>query len=131
MSVVKVDFEKVWAEADEAFGYAFRNEQPPKFVVGDAVGLSDQIDYSKKVYVMEGLCGFAWVNVGDGRSAWAKWVKANKGGYNDYYGGVSVWSSKFSADSGQSVDRKSAGCEAAVEVFRKYGLSAYASSRLD
>lgn len=127
----KVDFEKVWAEADEAFGYAFKGEEPPKFLVGDAVGFSNEIDYSKKVYVMDGLCGFAWVNVGDGRSAWAKWVKANKRGYNDYYGGVSVWSSAFSADNGQSVDRKAAGCSAAAKVFQKYGLSGYMNSRLD
>lgn len=127
----KADFAKVWAEADEAFGYAFRGEQPPKFLVGDAVGFSDQIDYSKKVYVLEGLCGFAWINVGDGRSAWAKWVKENKRGYNDYYGGVSVWSSAFSADNGQSVDRKEAGCRAAAKVFNSYGLKASVQSRLD
>lgn len=131
MSVVKVDFEKVWAEADEAFGYAYRNEQPPKFLVGDAVGLSDQIDYKKPVYVMDGLCGFAWINVGDGRSSFAKWLKANNKGRKDYYGGYQIWSSRFSADNGQSVDRKAAGCAAAAKVFEKYGLKAYVGSRLD
>jgi hypothetical protein len=127
----KKDFAKIWQEADEAFGVAFRGEEVAKYLVGDAVGFSDQIDYSKKVYVMEGLCGFAWINVGDGRSAWAKWVKENKRGYNDYYGGVSVWSSSFSADNGQSVDRKEAGCRAAAKVFNSYGLKASAQSRLD
>lgn len=129
--VARYHFESIWAEADEAFGIAFRGEEVAKFLVGDAVGLSNQIDYSKKVYVMEGLCGFAWINVGDGRSAWAKWVKENKRGYNDYYGGVSVWSSAFSADNGQSVDRKEAGCRAAAKVFQAHGLKASAQSRLD
>jgi hypothetical protein len=129
--VQKIDFEVVWAEASNAFRQAYHRVEPPKFVVGDAVGLSDQIDYSKPVYVMDGLCGFAWVNVGDGRSAFAKWLKANDLGRKDYYGGYQIWSSRFGGDNGQSVDRKEAGCEAAAEVFRSYGLKAYVGSRLD
>ena len=127
----KVDYEKVWQEADKAFAEAYANVGVEQVLVGQAIGLSNQIDYSKQTYVIDGLCGFAWVNVGDGRSAWAKWVKANKDGYNDYYGGVSVWSSKFSGDRGQSLTRKEAGCRAAAKVFASYGLSAYVGSRLD
>ena len=127
----KVDYEKVWQEADRAFAKAYANVGVEQVLVGQAVGLSNQIDYSKKTYVMDGLCGFAWVNVGDGRSAWAKWVKANKDGYNDYYGGVAIWSSRFSGDQGQSVTRKEAGCRAAAKVFNDYGLSASVRSRLD
>lgn len=128
----KVDFEKVWAEACDAFAVAYEGEKPPKFVVGEEkVMFGNEIDYAKPVYVMEGLCGFAWVNVGDGRSAWAKWLKKNHGGYNEYYGGVAVWSRQFGRDNSQSVDRKVAGCQAAVDVFKKYGLPGYVCSRLD
>jgi len=128
----QVDYQKIWSEADAAFAAAYAGEKPPVFEVGSAKGLfSNEIDRSKPVYRMDGLCGFAWVNVGDGRSAWAKWVKANKDGYNDYYGGVAVWSSRFSGDSSQSVERKVAGCNAAAKVFNSYGLKAYVNSRLD
>lgn len=127
----KVDYEKVWQEADTAFGQAYANVGVEQVLVGEAIGFSNQIDYSKKTYVMDGLCGFAWVNVGDGRSAWAKWVKANKDGYKDYYGGVAIWSSRFSGDRGQSMTRKEAGCRAAAKVFKSYGLEASVRSRMD
>jgi len=127
----KVDYEQVWKEADAAFAAAYVAEKPPVYEVGSAKGFGNEIDRSKPVYQMEGLCGFAWVNVGDGRSAWAKWVKVNKDGYNDYYGGISVWSSRFSGDYSQSMERKIAGCRAAADVFKKYGLKAFVGSRLD
>jgi hypothetical protein len=127
----KVDYEKVWQEADQAFAKAFKEVGVPQVIVGSAVGLSDKIDYSKPTYVIDGLCGFAWVNVRNGRSSFAKWVKANRDGYKSYYGGVDIWSSRFSGDNGQSMMRKEAGCKAAAAVFNKYGLEAFAMSRLD
>jgi hypothetical protein len=127
----KADFAKVWAEACEAYGKAYDEVVCQQWVVGDAIGLSDQIDYSKKTYVMNGLCGFAWVNVGDGRSSFAKWLKANNYANKDYYGGYQIWSSRFRHDGGQSVEQKEAGCAAAAKVFEKYGLKAYVGSRLD
>jgi hypothetical protein len=127
----KADFAKIWQEACAAFAEAYESAGVKKYLVGDAVGLSDQIDYSKKVYVMDGLCGFAWVNVGDGRSSFARWLKENNYANKDYYGGYQIWSSRFGSDSSQSVERKEAGCRAAAEVFNKYGLKAYVASRLD
>lgn len=127
----KVDYQAIWSEADAAFQSAYKGVPTQEVLVGSAVGLSDKIDYSKRVYVIDGLCGFAWVNVGDGRTAWAKWLKKNKSAYNDYYGGVAVWSSEFTGDSQQSLHRKEAGCQAAAKVFNAHGLKAYVSSRLD
>lgn len=126
----KIDFEMVWAEACEAFKVAYAGAKPPQYLVGDAIGLSNQIDYSKPVYQMDGLCGFAWVNIGDGRKPFARWAKAQ--GYADksYYGGMDISSFRF-GERGQSIDRKEAGCQAAVEVFKKYGIDAYVGSRLD
>lgn len=127
----KADFARVWSEACQAFGKAYAEAGVQKFLVGDAIGLSDQIDYSKKVYVMDGLCGFAWVNVGDGRSSFARWLKENNYANKDYYGGYQIWSSRFGSDSSQSVERKEAGCRAAAQVFQAYGLKASVQSRLD
>ena len=127
----KADFAKVWSEACAAFAVAYQAAGTQKFLVGDAIGLSDQIDYSKKVYVMDGLCGFAWVNVGDGRSSFARWLKENGYANKDYYGGYQIWASRFGGDTSQSVERKEAGCMAAAKVFESYGLKAYVSSRLD
>jgi hypothetical protein len=128
----KDNFAEVWAEASAAFQAAYQEVNPPKFVVGSSVGLSDEIDYSQPVYEMVGLCGFAWVNLYvDGRSPFAKWLKKNDYASKGYYGGYQVWSSRFGGDFGQSVERKEAGCEAAAKVFQKYGYQAYAGSRLD
>ena len=44
----KADFAKVWQEACEAYGKAYDEVVCQQWVVGDAIGLSDQIDYSKK-----------------------------------------------------------------------------------
>lgn len=127
----KINYEAIWDEANAAFQVAYNTVDSQPVIVGEAVGLSDKIDWSKKVEVIDGLCGFAWVNVGDGRTAWAKWLKKNKDAYKDYYGGVAIWSSAFSGDSKQSLHRKEAGCRAAAKVFGSYGLDAYVSSRLD
>jgi len=127
---MSVNYQEVWDEACAAFQVAHAGAKPPMFVVGDAIGLSNEIDYSKPVYQMEGLCGFAWVNVGDGRKPFARWAKAQGYAHKSYYGGMDIWSSKF-GERGQSIDRKEAGCRAAADVFRKYGFYASVSSRLD
>lgn len=127
----KVNYEAIWNEANAAFQEAYNLVDSQPVLVGEAHGWSNQIDFAKRVEVIDGLCGFAWVNVGDGRTAWAKWLKKNKGAHNHYYGGVAIWSSKFSGDYKQSLHRKEAGCEAAAKVFESHGLKAYVSSRLD
>lgn len=126
-----VDFDRVWREACEAFRVAYEGEKPPQYLVGDAIGLSNEIDRSKPMYVMDGLCGFAWVNVGDGRKAFPRWLKQKGYARPSYYGGMQIWSSQFGNDYSQSVDRKEAGCRAAANVFKKYGLVASVQSRLD
>lgn len=81
--------------------------------------------------VPEGMCGFAWVTAYvDGRSAIAKGLKA-LGFEKSYSGGLELWATKLVSDNGQSVERKEAACIAAAEVFRRYGIQAYAGSRLD
>jgi hypothetical protein len=75
-------------------------------------------------------CGFAWVNIW-GVKMNTKLGKAFKaaGLDKDYSGAISIWNP--SGVNVQNVDVKEAGAEAAAKVFKKYGFTAYAGSRLD
>jgi hypothetical protein len=118
---------RIYKEAYAAGLQAGKEVGVPKFIVGDAIGLSDEIDYSKKTYVLEGLCGFAWVNISPARGAFVTYLKSINEGHKAYYGGYEFFVHEF----GQSVDRKSAFAGAFAEVLRKYGINASAGSRLD
>jgi len=126
-ALTKTECKKIYAEAYEAGLLAGKDADTPKFVVGDAIGLSDKIDYSKKTYILDGLCGFAWVTISPARGAFVNWLKTQGIGSKGYYGGYEIWVREF----GQSVDRKSAFAEAFAEVLNKYGITAYTGSRLD
>ena len=118
---------RIYKEAYAAGLQAGKEVGVPKFIVGDAIGLSNEIDYSKKTYVLEGLCGFAWVNISPARGAFVTYLKSINEGHKAYYGGYELFVHEF----GQSVDRKSAFAGAFAEVLRKYGINASAGSRLD
>lgn len=65
--------------------------------------MDDNSPVTKKWYVADGVCGFAWVNVKPGNSAFANWLKVKKLASRDsYYGGVSIWISDFN----QSMQKK-------------------------
>ena len=123
----KTACKKIYNEAYAAGIKAGNEVGVPKFIVGDAIGLSDQIDYSKKTYVLEGLCGFAWVNISPARGSFVTFLKSQGIGSKGYYGGYEIWVREF----GQSVDRKSAFAGAFAQVLGKYGIEASAGSRLD
>ena len=75
-------------------------------------------------------CGFAWVTI-HGVEGNTKLGKALKecDVRPAYGGGLQMWNpSKFGC---QNVDTLEAGAEAAAQVFKKYGFTAYAGSRLD
>lgn len=75
-------------------------------------------------------CGFAWVNIYDikGSTKVGK-ALAKEGITKAYGGGLQMWNpSKFGC---QNVDTLEEGARAAADVFKKYGLTAYAGSRLD
>ena len=118
---------RIYKEAYAAGLQAGKEVGVPKFIVGDAIGLSNEIDYSKKTYVLEGLCGFAWVNVSPARGAFVNYLKSIDAGHKRYYGGYEIWIREF----GQSVDRKSAFAGAFAKVLNSYGINASAGSRLD
>ena len=118
---------RIYKEAYAAGLIAGKEVGVPKFIVGDAIGLSNEIDYTKKTYVLDGLCGFAWVNISPARGAFVTYLKSRELGHKAYYGGYEFFVHEF----GQSVDRKSAFAGAFAEVLRSYGIPASAGSRLD
>ena len=80
-----------------------------------------------KRYVIEGLCGFAWITV-PGNRPFGRWAGRN-GWDKGYPKGRQYWVSNF----GQSAERKEAFAYAAARHLREVeGIKdAYAGSRLD
>ncbi len=75
-------------------------------------------------------CGFAWVEIYGikGNTKLGKALAAS-GIKKSYSGGLQMWNpSKMMV---QNVDTLEAGADAAAAVFKKYGFTAYAGSRLD
>ena len=82
-----------------------------------------------------GACGFAWTNIYEhngtrlkGNSKLGRALKA-AGVTQDWTRTFSIWNpSKYPT---QNVDTLEAGARAAADVFKRYGFTAYAGSRLD
>lgn len=75
-------------------------------------------------------CGFAWTNIYGvkGNTKLGKQLKA-AGVRQDYTRAFQLWNP---AGMGvQNIDTLEAGAEAAAQVFKRYGFTAYAGSRLD
>ena len=127
-ALTKTQCKRIYVEAYEAGLAAGKDAETPQFVVGSpTTPLGNDIDFKKKTDVLDGLCGFAWVTISPARGAFVNWLKANELGSKGYYGGYEIWVREF----GQSVDRKAAFAGAFAQVLEKYGISAYAGSRLD
>lgn len=73
-----------------------------------------------------GMCGFAWVQIPDGRSKLARKLKAHEKGSKHWAKGVLVWNPGDS--NWQNVDVARMGAEAFAACFPN---EAFASSRLD
>jgi hypothetical protein len=93
--------------------------------------------YEQKYYPNGGwgACGFAWVNVylttkGNTREGKAERKTLEALGFRkDYTGAYQMWNpSKYAT---QNVDTLEAGAEAAAQLLKAHGYTAYAGSRLD
>lgn len=112
------DFSALYAEADQAGREAVAKAiVEPMIVVGD----------KRADFIADGPCGFAWINVKPGNSAFAKWLKDQGKARKAYEGGVSVWVSDYN----QSMQKKEIYAYAFAAVLQKYAIKAYASSRMD
>lgn len=85
-------------------------------------------DGRTKWVVMDGPCGFAWINVKPAYSKVAKALVAKGLAHkNSYEGGVTVWVGDYN----QSMARKEAHARAFAAVLQAAGIKAYAGSRMD
>jgi hypothetical protein len=119
---------RIYKEAHEAGVEAVKTVKLPQFVVGQpTTPLGNDIDYTKPTYILNGLCGFAWVSIFPARGSFVTYLKSKGLGGKAYGGGYQIWVSDY----GQSVDLKSAYASAFANVLQKYGIKAYGESRLD
>lgn len=129
-AIKTTEFKALYASADAAGKAAAEAKVPTPMVVGTPTTLlGNDIDYDKPVYhVPSGVCGFSWVNVKPGNSAFANWLKKNgKARTDGYYGGVTIWVSAY----GQSYEKKCAYARAFAHVLTEAGFKAHAGDRLD
>jgi hypothetical protein len=100
---------------------------PEVMIVGSpTTPLGSDIDPAKPVYaVMDGVCGFAYINI-PGDTPLGRYV-AKQGWRRAYYGGMERGVGAF----GQSLTRKEAYASAFVSVLREAGHKASSNSRMD
>lgn len=124
----------ILVEASEAAEAAVKACTPRAIIVGEAIGLSNEIDYEKKTYYVEGgVCGFASVVIKPARGTIVAELKKRKIGSAHYGGGYSFssWQVAPSIRQDQSYERAVAAAQGAVEVLKKYGVNAYVDARID
>lgn len=131
------DFSDLHARADAAGKAAAEAHRPtPMHVVQRENPFDDSSPIVRRYApVMDGVCGFAWINIRPGNSPFANWAKKqSRPGRPDwelarksYHGGVDIWVSDY----GQSYELKLAYARGYAKVLAEAGIKAYASGRLD
>jgi sugar phosphate isomerase/epimerase len=94
-TAVKVNYENIWAQAQDAGYKAVADLEARAGIVPIIVGepttpFGSDIDYSKPTYIInDGVCGFAQIRFA-GNTAFGRWAKANelanKIGFKDGFG---------------------------------------------
>jgi hypothetical protein len=78
-ALTKNQCHNIYVEAYEAGLAAGKDADTPKFVVGSpTTPLGSDIDFSKKTYILDGLCGFAWVTISPARGAFVNYLKSRE-----------------------------------------------------
>ncbi len=75
----------------------------------------------------DGICGHAWINIPDGRTAFARWLSKAGHAYQGYPRGVSI----SCPGAGQSFDRAKAYAQAFAKVLEYNGVNCSIDCRLD
>lgn len=109
-------------KADEAGRLAAEAATPTPMVVRDA-------RTGQEWAVEDGVCGFGWVHVRDGRSAFARWAlkEGHRWARDSYHGGVTCWSPMQT----QSMARNEAWAKGFARVLVEAGIDAVGRSRID
>jgi hypothetical protein len=129
MSMSKVHCEKLLERAHLMGMDAGRRVGVNPMIVGTPTELmGNEIDYSKKTYVVEsGVCGFAGVVIKPARGKFVSYLKSIGKGNKHYYGGWYMSVREF----GQSLTRKEAYADAFADVLKEVGMRVYVDSRMD
>lgn len=93
-----------------------------------AAGIKAEADYMAQ-YGEPYYCGFAWVEIPNGRSKFVSWLKKNNIGSKHWKKGWQIWRPTNSGT--QSMDILEAGAYAFVKVLRAHGIDAVSASRAD
>ena len=100
----------------------------PMVVQEHASMIDDNSPVVKSYFVSDGCCGFGWINVKPGNSAFAKWLKEKELARPDSYdGGVKIWVHQFN----QSMQKKETYAYAFADSLKSHGVRAFAGSRMD
>lgn len=74
-------------------------------------------------------CGFAWVDISNGRDPFVNWCRKNNVGKKHWNKGWVIWNPTGNLT--QSMDIKETGARAFAKVLRDNGIDAYMGSRAD
>jgi hypothetical protein len=85
--------------------------------------------YAHLPYGEPAYCGFAWVELPDGRSPAVREMRRHGIGSKHWRKGWMIWSP--AQYGGQSMDIHEAGARAYAAVLRSHGIEAHAASRAD
>jgi hypothetical protein len=94
------------------------------YEVADAAGKEAADSLPKNFF---GGCGFAWIKVKPGNSAFAKWLVKEGKARASQSGGVTVWVPGY----GQCISHKESYADAFAAVLSQNNIQAYSESRLD
>ena len=81
-------------------------------------------EYGEPMY-----CGFAGVDIPDGRSPFVNWCRKNNIGRKHWQKGWCIWNP--TGNSTQSMDLKEVAVQSFVDVLRHHGIDAWMGSRAD
>jgi hypothetical protein len=116
----------IYMEAIDAGHAALNAATPTPMVVVEADIWGNPVAGATRHYVDEGACGFAWIQI-KGNTGFGREMKKLNLFSKAYPTGLQYWV----GEGGQSVERKEAFARAFAKVLNKYGIQAYAGSRLD
>jgi len=124
------DFAKLWANAEKAGREAAANVMVKDYLIQSVDILTGTPVNGSPQYVMNGVCGFAWLIIKPANSRFAKWLLASGfGRKSSYEGGVRVSISDFRY--GQCMERKQAHAGAMCQTLCAAGINCYSDSRMD
>lgn len=77
-------------------------------------------------------CGFAWVNIVNGRTGFAQYAKKMLHAHTNYEGtGCNIWYSQVHGMNTQNMDLHIAACSAFADYLNAHGIEAKVGYRLD